>query len=640
VTDKSADGPGVYPAGNGWTETGITWANKPARTGPRAADLGAVAKGTWVEYDVTGVVTGNGDWTFALAGPAADGTVFSSREGADPPQLVVTADSPPDPGPPDTTPPDTALGSVTVDGDRATFPFTATEANSTFQCQLDGAAFAACTSPAVYAGLVVSDHTFAVRAVDPAGNTDPTPATTTVTVVDTTPPETAIASAVGGDGTATFSFTATEANATFGCRLDGSAFALCTSPKTYSGLTVGSHTFAVRAADAAGNVDQTPATASVTVTDTTPPETAIDAVSIDRLTARFDFTAGEPGARFACRLDGAAFAPCTAPVSYDNLALGAHTFAVAATDAAGNTDPSPALSHFTIDPGSIRDALLAPATGAWFGLYAHTDVYSQPESQAALTRLEAAVGRTADIDHWYEPWGDVFPTWRQPWDFANGRIPMISWGKQYSDRIISGADDAYIAARADGIKALGKDIFLRWFWEMDGNRNLAYSQSPETYIAAWRHIHDIFTARGATNVAWVWCPNASSFTNGSAQPYYPGDDVVDWICADGYNFWPDSRYREFEPIFTGFYTWASQRPKPLMIGEWGDQQAGPGQRAAWFDAAHAALMDRFPRILAVVYFNSNSLHNWMFYDEPDALEAVRRMALDPYFNPTPIYPRP
>jgi hypothetical protein len=51
-------------------------------------------------------------------------------------------------------------------------------------------------------------------------------------------------------------------------------------------------------------------------------------------------------------------------------------------------------------------------------------------------------------------------------------------------------------------------------------------------------------------------------------------------------------------------------------------------------------MDRFPRILAVVYFNSNSLHNWTFYDEPDALEAVRRMALDPYFNPTPIYPRP
>src|SRR5438105_6596166 len=125
---------------------------------------------------------------------------------------------------------------------------------------------------------------------------------------------------------------------------------------------------------------------------------------------------------------------------------------------------------------TIRDALLAPATGAWFGLYAHTDVYTQAGAQAAVTTLEAARGRTADIDSWYEPWGDTFPTWRQPWDFANGRIPMISWGKEPVDTILSGADDAYIAARADGIKALGKTVFLRWFWEMDGNRNLAYSQ--------------------------------------------------------------------------------------------------------------------------------------------------------------------
>jgi hypothetical protein len=378
----------------------------------------------------------------------------------------------------------------------------------------------------------------------------------------------------------------------------------------------------------------------VTIEDTTPPDTAIDAVSIAGRAASFDFSATETRSSFTCRLDGGAFAPCTAPVAYSSLALGDHTFAVRATDAAGNTDPSPALSQFTIAPGSIRDALLAPATGAWFGLYAHTDVYTQAASQAAVTTLEAAVGRTADIDHWYEPWGDSFPTWRQPWDFANGRIPMISWGKEASDVILSGADDAYIAARADGVKALGKNVFLRWFWEMDGSRNLAYSQSPEAYIAAWRHIHDIFTARGATNVAWVWCPNASAFTSGSAQRYYPGDDVVDWICADGYNFYPDSSYREFEPIFAGFYAWASQRPKPLMIGEYGDQQAAPGQRAAWVDAAHAALEAKYPRILAVVYFNSNSLHNWMFYDEPDAMEAFRRMALDPYFNPDPIYPRP
>ena len=290
-------------------------------------------------------------------------------------------------------------------------------------------------------------------------------------------------------------------------------------------------------------------------------------------------------------------------------------------------------------PGSIRTALLAPARGAWFGYYAQPPAYSQQVAQAAMTAMEAATGRTADIDHWYEPWGDTFPTWRQPWDFANGRIPMISWGKQRSDVVLSGSEDKYIAARADGIKALGKPVFLRWFWEMAMSENLGYSQSPAAYVAAWRHIHAIFKARGVTNAAWVWCPNASSFKNGSAQRHYPGDDVVDWICADGYNFAPDSSYREFEPIFDGFYAWASQRPKPLMIAEYGSQAAKPGQRAAWLDAAHAALEKKYPRILAVVYFHSNSEHDWTLYDEPDALSAFRRMALDPYFNPPPIYPR-
>ena len=386
--------------------------------------------------------------------------------------------------------------------------------------------------------------------------------------------------------------------------------------------------------------------------DSTPPNTAIASAVVDGSRATFTFTATEAQSVFHCRIDRAAFARCSSPAVYKGLTVGSHTFAVRATDAAANVDPSPATTSVVIAgapaqpgpapapaPGSIRTALLAPASGAWFGYYAQTRTYSQEAAKAAVTNLEAATGRTADIDHWYEPWGDTFPTWRQPWDFANGRIPMISWGKQRSDVILSGSEDAYIAARADGIKALGKPVFLRWFWEMSMSENLAYSQSPAAYVAAWRHIRAIFTSRGATNVAWVWCPNASLFKNGSAQRYYPGDDVVDWLCADGYNFYPDSSYREFEPIFDGFYAWASQRPKPLMIAEYGSQAADPGQRAAWLDAARAALVQKLPRILAVVYFHSDSEHDWTLYDESAALAAFRRMALDPYFNPPPIYPR-
>jgi hypothetical protein len=87
----------------------------------------------------------------------------------------------------------------------------------------------------------------------------------------------AVVSAGGESTSASVSFNANESS-TFACRLDGAAWAACTSPKAISNLSVGSHTFDVRATDAAGNTDATPASATWTVsapatppTDPTPP---------------------------------------------------------------------------------------------------------------------------------------------------------------------------------------------------------------------------------------------------------------------------------------------------------------------------------------------------------------------------------
>jgi len=110
-----------------------------------------------------------------------------------------------------------------------------------------------------------------VRAIDTAGNVDDTPASETWTV-DTVAPDTTIASGPTGSVTttsATFSFTATETG-TFNCALDAAAFAACTSPKSYSGLATGSHTFQVRARDAVGNLDASPASRTWTITAATP----------------------------------------------------------------------------------------------------------------------------------------------------------------------------------------------------------------------------------------------------------------------------------------------------------------------------------------------------------------------------------
>ena len=171
---------------------------------------------------------------------------------------------------------------------------------------------------------------------------------------DATAPETTIAS--GPDGTVTgaaasFTFSASEPGASFECSLDSAPFAACTSPQAYAGLADGAHDFRVRATDAAGNTDATPATRSWTI-DTTAPETTIGSGPTGTVTtdaASFTFSASEPGASFECSLDSAPFTACTSPQAYSGLADGAHDFRVRATDAAGNTDPTPATRSWTID---------------------------------------------------------------------------------------------------------------------------------------------------------------------------------------------------------------------------------------------------------------------------------------------------
>jgi hypothetical protein len=312
--------------------------------------------------EVFHVALGTTGWSFAFAAASfpADGTYTIRVRAVDnatnveaPLSRTFTFDS----APPETT--ITAAPTNPSNSTAPSFSFSANEAGSTFQCSLDGAAFAACTSPKSYTGLAAGAHTFRVRATDPAGNTDATPASHSWTI-DLTAPDTTITSgppAATTDTSASFSFTSSEAGSTFQCSLDGGAFAACASPKSYAGLAGGTHTFRVRASDTAGNTDGSPAQYNWTV-DLTAPQTTIltaPASSTNSTSASFTFGASEAGSSFECSLDGAPFLACTSPQSYSGLAEGAHSFQVRATDPAGNTDGSPATHNWTID-------LVAPDT--------------------------------------------------------------------------------------------------------------------------------------------------------------------------------------------------------------------------------------------------------------------------------------
>jgi hypothetical protein len=153
----------------------------------------------------------------------------------------------------------------------ASFVLDSDAGGAAYECSLDGAAFAACTSPVSYRGLAPgSFHSFAARSAL-GGNVDPTPAVERFTL-DATPPQTTIVAGPHGDTaetSATWTFESSERNPNdheFLCRVDGGPRVSCGNSRAYAALCGGSHSFEAAATDGAGNVDPTPALAQVEVT--------------------------------------------------------------------------------------------------------------------------------------------------------------------------------------------------------------------------------------------------------------------------------------------------------------------------------------------------------------------------------------
>ena len=91
VRDASPNGGVLFTADPGWSENTLTWNSRPAIGTTTIASAGAVTLGTWIEFDVTAIVTGQGPYSFVLRGASGDVAYYDSEEAANKPQLVVTS---------------------------------------------------------------------------------------------------------------------------------------------------------------------------------------------------------------------------------------------------------------------------------------------------------------------------------------------------------------------------------------------------------------------------------------------------------------------------------------------------------------------------------------------------------------------
>ncbi len=265
------------------------------------------------------------------------------------------------------------------------------------------------------------------------------------------------------------------------------------------------------------------------------------------------------------------------------------------------------------------------AWGAWFE-------DSVPWRLSPVQSFDKAMGQPMSVIQFGAPWAQcsgrhcrwfIFPfkAMRRIWN--RGAIPMLSWSSQSVptslnepnfrlSKIASGAYDKYLRRWAQGAAKWGHPFFLRFDWEMNGNwfpwGQRVNHNRPADFVAAWRHVHDIFAAAGATSVTWVWCPNTDNKRAWyPMERLYPGDQYVDWTCLDAYNFGPERRgaggWLSFHTLVASSYQRAERlgQGKPMILGEVASVGRG-GNRAKWISDMFNEIPKDFPLVKGVVWF--------------------------------------
>ncbi|MBE2222283.1 MAG: hypothetical protein IAF02_12120 [Anaerolineae bacterium] len=334
--------------------------------------------------------------------------------------------------------------------------------------------------------------------------------------------------------------------------------------------------------------------------------------------------------------------------------------------------PTPLPTATAVPPTSTPTATPLPyeaLPGAYLGTF-----YGQPVPSVGLYD---EIGKAVAISASYIDFRTPFVAGTAASLARAGRIAFITWEYKgtpdpaYAERpldlILEGEYDDHLQQWGERLAAFEKPIFLRWGHEMNGNwypwaganngggtlagfGDAALPDGPERYVAAYRYIHDAISAAGADNVLWVWCPNAP-FANmagsygstaggwNEAVNYYPGDDYVDWLCFDGYNWGTssygqtfDSTWTSFDEIFGSSYAelQAINPGKPIIIGEYASTEDG-GDKAAWIIDAYETMQADYPQIRGVIWFHISKETDWRIDSSPESLAAFKTAVADDYW---------
>jgi hypothetical protein len=274
-----------------------------------------------------------------------------------------------------------------------------------------------------------------------------------------------------------------------------------------------------------------------------------------------------------------------------------------------------------------------------------------------LLDMESQIGRQLDYVRVFELWNSTYPTSFHTSLTSSDRIMLLSVrSKRTNGTVIPWRDIATMAPGStlsnelntwiDRMKAIGKPVWFTFNHEPEIAGNVANGTDAD-YIAAWRRVVSEFRARGATNVKFVWIVTGYAFELPStdrryAPQWYPGDDYVDILATDTYN-WSTCRagvynsWRTFASVPAGLKAFGALHPsKQLLLSEWASAEQG-GDKAAWIDDARALFKQPgYEQFLGLSYFNKPDGTfpdcQWPISSSPAATAAFIRMAHDPFYG--------